>query len=218
MIRLVNKKDVERLKTIFLSTRLISDIEIKKDNINLIVTDVSENTTENEWGNDEFYLLNNNDDKPLRIKNKYYDLSVKVGWWRDTYRIRNAHVTLGSNCSRLGLFFCQLELSQALQDSNYIYLVKNLFKLAGDGSIARLNRGLKYREEKIDRRYELLNLLDADIIKFDREEWFVVSKISKQDLEEENDEHILHEFLKDFLNYSLTIEQILLDAENDKNY
>ena len=123
---------------------------------------------------------------------------------------------MGSNCSRLGLFFCQFELSQALQDSNYIYLVKNLFKLAGDGSIARLNRGLKYREEKIDRRYELLNLLDADIIKFDREEWFVVSKISKQDLEEENDEHILHQFLKDFLNYSLTIEQILLDAENNK--
>ena len=193
MFRLVNKQDVECLLTIFLSTRLSSDIEIKKDNINLIVTDVSENTTENEWGKDEFYLLNNNDDKPLRIKDKYYDLSFKVGWWRDTYRIRNAHVTLGSNCSRLGLFLCQLELSQALQDSNYIYLVKNLFKLAGDGSIARLNRGLKYREE-----------------------WFVVSKISKQDLEEENDEHILHEFLKDFLNYSLTIEQILLDAENNK--
>ena len=193
MFRLVNKQDVECLLTIFLSTRLSSDIEIKKDNINLIVTDVSENTTENEWGKDEFYLLNNNDDKPLRIKDKYYDLSFKVGWWRDTYRIINAHVTLGSNCSRLGLFLCQLELSQALQDSNYIYLVKNLFKLAGDGSIARLNRGLKYREE-----------------------WFVVSKISKQDLEEENDENILYEFLKDFLNYSLTIEQILLDAENNK--
>lgn len=85
-----------------------------------------------------------------------------------------------------------------------------------DESIARLNRGLKYREEKIDRRYELLNLLDTDIIKFDREDWLVVSKISKQDLEEENDERILHEFLKDFLNYSLTIEQILLDAENNK--
>ena len=95
-------------------------------------------------------------------------------------------------------------------------MVKNLFKLAGYGSIARLNRGLKFKQEKIKRRYELLNLLNADTIIFNKEEWIVVSKISKQDLKEKNYQHILYEFLKDFLNYSLTIEQIIIDAEDDK--
>lgn len=184
MFRLIDEEKVECLKFIFLSTRLSSNIEIKKDNINLLITNLSEKTKNNNWGNDEFYLLNNNDNKALKINNKYYKLSVKIGWWRDTYKIKNAHITLGSSCSKLGWFFSQLELSQALEDENYIYLVKNLFKLAGDGSIARLNRGLKFKQEKIKRRYELLNLLNADTIIFNKEEWIVVSKISKQDLKE----------------------------------
>lgn len=212
MFRLIDEEKVECLKSVFLSTRLSSNIEIKKDNINLLITSLSEKTKNNKWGNDEFYLLNNNDNKPLKINNKYYKLSFKIGWWRDTYRIKNVHITLGSSCSKLGWFFSQLELSQALEDKNYIYLVKNLFKLTGDGSIARLNRGLKFKQEKIKRRYELLNLLNADTIIFNKEEWIVVSKISKQDLKEKNYQHILYKFLKDFLNYSLTIEQIIIDT------
>ena len=105
MFRLIDEEKVECLKFIFLSTRLSSNIEIKKDNINLLITNLSEKTKNNNWGNDEFYLLNNNDNKALKINNKYYKLSVKIGWWRDTYRIKNAHITLGRSCSKLGWFF-----------------------------------------------------------------------------------------------------------------
>lgn len=82
---------------------------------------------------------------------------------------------MGSNYSKLGKFFAQLELSQSLEDDNYLYVVKNISKLLGEGAISRTNNGLKSdKEKKYKRRNRLVTLLDSKVIEYDNNEWMVI--------------------------------------------
>lgn len=217
MYDLLSVENAEIIKKLLLNTQLSEEIEINinKGNISLLVTKVSENHVEEEWGNEEFYLENEENDNSLVINNKNYWISIKVGWWRDTYRIPNAHITLGTDYYKFGgghKFFSQLELSQALEDKESIYLLKNITNLSGEGSISRLNSGLKDRNKKINRRNELIRRLDGEIIRFDNYDWLIVTELKKNEIyEEENHSKVFTKFLNDFLKYSFTIEEIILE-------
>lgn len=109
-------KSAELIKKMLLNYTLQQTIEIKKRNMELKINQVSINSDDNKWGDDEFFLMLDDSDMPLKVKNNYYYLSIKVGWWSDTYEIKDAHIILESNSTKLGLFFCQLEFSQAIED------------------------------------------------------------------------------------------------------
>lgn len=166
MYHLLSVDNAEKMKAIILNTQLIDEIIITKDNSNiqLMINKVSERHIDKNWGDEEFYFENDKSDCPLIVNNKSYWISMKVGWWRDTYRIPNVHLILGTNCSKFGsgcLYFSQLEFSQALEDDEFIYIVKNISILAGEGSILRLNSGLKDRDKKIERRNKLVERLSG---------------------------------------------------------
>ena len=125
------------------------------------------------------------------------------------------HIVLGTtyNFGSTKAYFSQLELSQALEDDNSIYIVKNITKLSGEGAITRINSGLKdNRERKIERRMELINRLDGKTIPFNKSEWLIITEINKKDLElEENHNEIFFRLIKDFINYSFSIEDIIAE-------
>lgn len=167
---------------------------------------------------DEFYFIDCSDINNklcLKINNKKHMLFMNIGKWAYDYEIDGMHLVLGStyNFGSSRDFFSQIELSQALEDENYLYIVKNLTKLAGDGSISRINSGLKSdRNKKIERRNKLVKRLNKDTIAHNADEWLVVSKISKEDLmNEEKYNDIFYNLVKDILNYSFTIEDIIAE-------
>lgn len=152
----------------------------------------------------------------LNINNKKHTLFINIGEWPPyKYEIENMHLVLGSSYSfgSLKEFFSQIELSQALEDEQYLYIVKNISKLAGEGSIARINSGLKSdRDKKFQRREKLVNRLNSKTIPFDNKEWLIISKIDKKDLMESSKyDDIYYNLVKDIVNYSLTIEDIIAE-------
>lgn len=156
----------------------------------------------------------------IEINNKKYDLYMNIGGWGYEYDIPNMHIVLGTTSSKIGSkqYFSQLEISQALEDDEHIYLVKNISKLSGEGAISRLNSGLKEKALKYERRNRLINRLKTTTKLYDDNEWMIVSKISKSYLDNEqmhND--IFYTMIKDILNYSFTVEDIIAEDKNKKN-
>lgn len=150
----------------------------------------------------------------IEINNKKYDLYMNIGGWGYEYDIPNMHIVLGTTSSKIESkeYFSQLEISQALEDAKYIYLVKNISKLSGEGSISRLNSGLKEKALKYERRNRLINKLKTTTKLYDDNEWMIVSKISKEDLsDKEKYNDIFYSMIKDILNYSFTVEDIIAE-------
>lgn len=124
------------------------------------------------------------------------------------------HIVLGTTYSKFGAkeLFSQLEISQSIEDNDYVYLVKNISDLAGKGAIARLNSGLKYKKEKYERINILINRLNTTTKPYEGKEWMIVSKISKEDLDNgQKYNDIFYTMIKDILNYSFTIEDIIAE-------
>lgn len=155
----------------------------------------------------------------FEINGKQEMMCMNIGQWGVTgnykYSIENMHIVLGVSTNKFGsakAYFSQLEISQALEDDKYIYLVKNISKLAGEGAIARLNSGLKEKVLKHERRNRLINRLNTTTKLYDDNEWMIVSKISKEDLDNEQKHNdIFYTMIKDILNYSFTVEDIIAE-------
>ena len=151
----------------------------------------------------------------MKINNRNHQIYLNIGDWGYNYRIPNMHIVLGTtyNFGSTKAYFSQLELSQALEVDNSIYIVKNINKLSGEGAITRINSGLKdNRERKIERRMELINRLDGKTIPFNKSEWLIITEINKKDLElEENHNEIFFRLIKDFINYSFSIDDIIAE-------
>ncbi|MEG1132715.1 MAG: hypothetical protein RSD77_10395 [Romboutsia sp.] len=64
----------------------------------------------------------------IEIKNKRHILYMNIGDWGYEYRIPNMHIVLGSsyNFGSSKDYFSQIEISQALEDREYVYIVKNI--------------------------------------------------------------------------------------------
>lgn len=89
----------------------------------------------------EFYLKDNyNRYDVLEYKNKLYEIFINFGEWGYKTRLKNTHITVGS--SKFHEYSFQLELSQAVRDDKYVYIIKNISNLAGNGALVRLYRGL----------------------------------------------------------------------------
>lgn len=145
------------------------------------------------------------------------ELYMNIGSWGDyKYDIKNMHLALGTTTNKFGgskEYFSQIEISQALEDENYIYIVKNITDLAGKGCISRINTGLKSdKDKKYERRTRLVNRLNSEVLVHNTKDWMVISKINKEDLKNNNKfNSICYELIRDIINYSFTIEDIIAE-------
>lgn len=219
---LVTIENVNRIKELLKNTALNDNIEIKIPNLDLSLTVDSVSVT---MQNEEFlekysldmekvYFMYQESTPVLKIRNREYELFFNLGEWGYKTRIPKSHLVLGTNPIKFGSdYFCQIELSQAVEDEENIYIIKNISKLAGEGAISRLNNGLgndKARKHK--RREELIERLDLEVISYDDNDWCCVYKIDKDKLNNETYyEEIFHEFMYSFLMYALTIESIVAE-------
>lgn len=219
----VTLQNAEKIKEILLYNYIDKkSINLEYKNIKTIVnidgrTESKESDIFDDRYMEIFYFLNNKQEDKLQcieINNKKHKLYMNIGEWGYEYDIPNMHIVLGTTSSKIGSkeYFSQLEISQALEDDKCIYLVKNISKLSGEGAISRLNSGLKEKALKYERRNRLINRLKTTTKLYDDNEWMIVSKISKKDLS--NDEKyndIFYSMIKDILNYSFTIEDIIAE-------
>ena len=229
MMERITIQNAEKIKNILLNNYLDNkSINLEYKNINTIInidgiTESKKSELFDDRDMEMFHFLNGEQEGNLlcmEVNNKKHQLYMNIGEWgvygNYEYEIPNMHIVLGTTSSKFGAkeYFSQLEISQALEDDKYIYLVKNISKLAGEGAIAMLNNGLKEKALKYERRNRLINRLNTTTKLYDDNEWMIVSKISKEDLDnEQNHNDIFYTMIKDILNYSFTIEDII---EEDK--
>lgn len=220
-------QNAEKIKNILLNNYLDNkSINLEYKNIKTIInidgiTESKESELFDDRNMEMFNFLNGEQEGNLlcmEVNNKKHQLYMNIGEWgvygNYEYDIPNMHIVLGTTSSKFGAkeYFLQLEISQALEDDKYIYLVKNISKLAGEGSIARLNNGLKEKALKHERRNRLINRLNTTTKLYDDNEWMIVSKISKEDLDNEQKHNdIFYNMINDILNYSFTVEDIIAE-------
>lgn len=213
-------ENVNKIKYMLTETALSRKIEISMPNMQLqlnvdsvSVTEKNQEYKEN-YGLDmeKTYFMCEESVEVLKIKNRSYEVFYNLGSWGYEARIPKSHLVVGTNPIKFGSdYFCQIELSQALEDNDNIYIVKNISKLAGQGAISRLNNGLgKDKDEKYRRRDELVRRLNKNIIKYNDWDWICVDIINKTDLNnEECYEDIFYNLMNNILFYALTIEDLI---------
>ena len=227
MMERITIQNAEKIKNILLNNYLDNkSINLEYKNINTIInidgiTESKKSELFDDRDMEMFHFLNGEQEGNLlcmEVNNKKHQLYMNIGEWgvygNYEYDIPNMHIVLGTTSSKFGAkeYFSQLEISQALEDDKYIYLVKNISKLAGEGSIARLNNGLKEKALKHERRNRLINRLNTTTKLYDDNEWMIVSKISKEDLDNEQKHNdIFYNMINDILNYSFTVEDIIAE-------
>lgn len=214
-------ENVERFEKILVEANL--NTTINKDWSNIPIS-LKTNSLSNYNDKDNFmetrfgkmqvrYFLYDSSRLPLKIDYKSVELYVNVGPW--AYKAREEggiHICLG--CRQYGERFSQLEISDCIQDDKYIYLVKKLNRLAGKGSIMRINKGGQTRNEKLQRREFLRERLGFEVVDDGDIEWLVIYKVNFKDLsDKEQQDRIITEFYRNFLFYSFTIEEIIKERD-----
>lgn len=210
---LISIDNALKIKDILLTAQLLKPIEIIHDEIDLhffadSLSEVAKNAIFENM--DATFFMNNDNSKVLKLDNRNHYLFFNIGDWGGKVRIPNVHICLGT--PKFGEYFSQLELSQALEDNKYIYIVKNISKLGGKGSIKRLYNGLHNNKSKQRQRLDaLIRESCGQVIYYNEEEWLSVTKISKEDLtSEEKHDQIAHNFLTEFLNFAFLIEKFVI--------
>lgn len=184
------------------------DLDYKAIYASIHIKYVSENIEIGEDGYCMNFLYEDQDKKCLSIKGKQYELRMGVCDWGTDTRIKSGHIYLGSEA--FNNYFAQVELSHAIEDENYIYIVKNISKLAGEGAIYRLNKNAEDKNDKYMRREILIDELKSEVIEYKDSRWIVVNKILKSDLNDENKHtDIIYDFILNFLKYAFCIEEII---------
>ena len=214
-LKLIDEDNVNKFKNILLNAPLVTDINVDLPKAKLKINSVSETYTSERFdGMDEILFYGEDDSiEVLKVKGQKYQMFLGIGPWGTDERFPNSHITLGSTYNKFGEFFSQIELSQSLEDEKRIYIVKNISKLAGQGAISRLNNGLKKDKEAKHRRRDILvEQFGGEVLRFDCDDWLSICSIDKDELEDETNSEVLFKFLNSFLNYSLLIEEIIMDT------
>jgi hypothetical protein len=211
----ITEENLENLKNIIKDYQIQEEIYISIPELKLLINfdSLSENYPYTEYGKmEKISFLREDNVNVLAINNRSYELFISIGEWGYNTRFSDSHICLGTNPLKFGSsFFSQIELSQALEDNNYIYITKNISKLAGNGTISRLNNGLgKDKIQKFKRRDLLVKEINAEVLEHENSDWICISKIDKKEmLNEKNGQSILHRFLKEFITYAFSIEKII---------
>lgn len=213
MYELITQNEADRIKDILNGSGLKHDINIEvlggKYKINAFDVTERYKSEHHEYDMNEFHLKDNYDKhKVLQYKNRLYEVFVSVGEWGYKTRLKNTHITVGS--TKFHDYSFQLELSQAIKDEKNIYIIKNITNLAGEGTFVRLYRRLgKDRNKKENRRDRFIEEFNSEILKYKGKEWIVISKISLDNLFDNNkSDDIFYILLTSILKAMLLVEGI----------
>jgi hypothetical protein len=211
MYELMGANEVKRLAEILLTGKLQSNISISepKLELELHIDSVSEPQENFKYENvlEEIFFMQGFDSCVLDIKGRKYELSYKIGEWGYEVNVPDSHISVG--CKKFGDFFSQIELSYCLMDEGNIYIVKNISKLAGRGAISRLNGSAKTKEERVERRTELVKKLNMETLIYKGDQWGIICKLSKESLLDEcKDNNTMYDFWNGFLRYTFAIETL----------
>lgn len=216
-LRNITRENANKIKDILLNDGLNDEISLKFDSLNMEIKIINLAKSEYDEDNNAWIKFwggfSEENTLCMKINNRYYDLAMFLGDWAYDYEIQQMHISLYSECRQFGDYFSQIDLSQAIEDENNIYIVKKISKLTGAGAIARLNKNLgNDKNAKMNRRYLLVDKLNAEVIPYCKEEWMCLNKIKKLDLNNPNmREDILYKFVYDFIKYAFTVEEIITE-------
>lgn len=214
-MELISIKHAKKIQEIISHKQIDGNIKLNMSEMNLkiIANSNSKATSYTKYSPNMsiIYLMNYGSSFVMSLNNKDYEMFFQIGGWGNDARICNMHLCLGTYPTIFGsAYFSQIELSQALEDEKYIYIVKNITKLAGSGAISRINFGAKTREQKKARRNQLIEKLNSSIIDYNDSEWLVINKISVADLSDNSKSRaILTRLLKSIIIYAMHIENII---------
>lgn len=216
---LITVKNCQKIDSIINEALLSKEINIEIPGMNLTLTVDAIASIEESWelegiGYDcmeKRCFMYQDSTRVLKIENRDYGLCFNLGSWGGYVpRIDHSHLVFDSTFSGFGNFFCQLEFSQALEDKDKIYIVKNISKLAGKGAIVRLNKGANSKADKYKRRDELVGRLDKKVIDYDGHKWICIETINKNDLKnEECHVDIFDGLMFNLLTFAFNIEDII---------
>lgn len=217
-MQLISTINTNKFIDIIINANINKNISIMMpiSGIKLEVNSLSDSKYEEKYhGMYQRFFTKNEKYSPLIIGDFPYMLYYNVGKWGYDTDIDDAHISLG--CSAFGSYFAQIEVSYCLEDKDKIYIVKNISNLAGRGAISRLNPNKPSNQQEARYRRILLNKkTKLPTFSFNKREWLVIYSVNISDLHDEKQENtIITDFMKNFLLYSFTIEEIL---EERKNY
>ena len=138
-------------------------------------------------------------------ENDEYELSLGVFDFNEESRIKGTTVYL----QHWGSVLDFLDLSDAIEQDENIYILKNISNAKQCGAICKLYRNVKNHEGIIKRQEDLIQKLGSKVVEYDDASWIIVNSIKKEDLNnEEKFKDVLHKFLEDFIKYAFTVEFI----------
>ena len=138
-------------------------------------------------------------------ENDEYELSLGVFDFDEESRIKGTTVYL----QHWGSVIDFLDLSDAIEQDENIYILKNISNAKQFGAICKLYRNVKNHEGIIKRQEDLIQKLGSQVVEYDDAAWIIVNSIKKEDLNnEEKFKDVLHKFLEDFIKYAFTVEFI----------
>lgn len=213
--KLINEMEANKIKDILLKTPLNChiNISIPQLKLNLEIDSVSETNDSTIFSEmEEVFFMKEESTKVLRIENKEYELFYNIGEWGTYREIEGGHICLGTKPVTFGSrYFAQVELSQAVKDSDNIYIIKNITKMAGEGAVVRINSGLGTdKVMKLKRRQQLAEGFEGKIIQVFDNEWLCISIIKIKDLDKESKRQlIMNQFMESFLRYAFLVESII---------
>lgn len=215
MYELITQKEADRIKSILSKSSLKENIYIEAFNGKYIinVSGISDchKTKNNGYDMKEFYLTNNSNSEDVFKTFKYIDKSHEIfidfGEWGYSTRLNKAHITVGASFHS---YLFQLELSQAIKDNEYLYIVKNVTNLSGKGALVRLYRHLgKNREQKEYRKKIFIEKFNSEVLNYTDKSWIVISKIKLDDLfDSDKQDNIYYELLSGILKAMILVEGI----------
>lgn len=223
-IQEASSENIKIIKQILKKEKLEREINLTFDSINLSLS-INHITpfhifykTRNFKFNESLSVLN--------YRNKPVKLNMYIGAWSGNPRIANSHISIYTSSNEIGgERFCQIELSDCVEDENYVYILKNISNLGGNGSIARLNKHSLPKEQEEERkrdlhnrRDELVERLNSEVINYGNKDWICIYKFDKNKLyNSEYHKILLYECIQSIIKYAFTIESIIIEAkENGK--
>ena len=209
MYELINQDSANRIIEIIENTALYKPIELKIGKYEIHASYVGETIKLYDDLNKISFLNSKEEIDVLNRNNKFYNLFLNVGQWKLDTRLHHAHITVGS--SGIHQYCFQIELSPSVESKDYIYILKNVTNLAGEGTIQRLFSRSISKEEKYERLGLFLQEFGNETITVNEKEWVVVSKIKKDELYKDDEDvttKIFYDLMYNTLRAMLIVESI----------
>ncbi len=216
----VSEDSVKKISRVLKQQNLNKKISIEYDDIDL---KINFNSVSKYCPSQKIRRFDIDDDfHAVRYEGKQVVLYMYMGEWSTNARIKNSHISIYTNSSEIGgERFFQIELSDCIEDDNYIYILKKISKNTGSGAIYRLNNSsypTKEREKRYkdlrERRKELVRRTYSDVIKHINDDWICIYKFDKGKLFDSSyHEELFNECIEKIIEFTFAIESILVEVK-----